>query len=177
MTGLTDDQRADFERDGYLLGRKALSADETNAARDAIMARHQAAEKTGQLDRHDALHQLSAVSSCPEIAFLLDHPATFPLVWSVLGWNLHVYHSHVDVHPPHRSPSEPHWGWHQDGGRQNREVETSPRPRLSVKLGYWLSDVSEPGRGNLMLVPGSHTTNWLPGPPRRDAVWAPPPGA
>ena len=39
--------------------------------------------------------------------------------------------------------------WHQDGGRQNREIKTAPRPRLSVKLAYWLSDVSEPGRGNL----------------------------
>jgi ectoine hydroxylase len=39
--------------------------------------------------------------------------------------------------------------WHQDGGRQNREIETTPRSRLSVKLAYWLSDVSEPGSGNL----------------------------
>ena len=44
--------------------------------------------------------------------------------------------------------------WHQDGGRQNREIETIPRPRLSVKLPYCLSDVSEPGRGNLKVVPG-----------------------
>lgn len=67
--------------------------------------------------------------------------------------------------------------WHQDGGRQNREVETDPRPRMSVKLAYWLSDVSEPGRGNLKVVPGSHLTSWIPGPPRRDVVWPDPDGA
>ena len=57
------------------------------------------------------------------------------------------------------------WAWHQDGGRQNVEIETEPtRPRLSVKVAYFLSDVSEPGRGNLLVVPGSHWWNRIPRP-------------
>jgi ectoine hydroxylase-related dioxygenase (phytanoyl-CoA dioxygenase family) len=146
--------------------RGALSADEVAFAQSAVLrARDNAAER-GELDAHGALHRLSAVTYCPPIAFLLDHPATFRLVWSVLGWNVHVYHSHIDVHPP-RPAGPPHWGWHQDGGRQNRELETDPRPRMSVKLAYWLSDVSQPDRGNLLVIPGSHRTNWLDGPARR----------
>ena len=90
------------------------------------------------------------------------------MVWSILGWNIHIYHSHLDVHPPITAQKPYWWDWHQDGGRQNREIETDPRPRLSVKLAYWLSDVSETGRGNFTVIPGSHQTNWLPGPPRRD---------
>ena len=120
------------------------------------------------------MHLLSAVANCPEVAGLTDHPATFPYVWSVLGWNIHVYHSHLDVHPPARVPTPFRFDWHQDGGRQNREIETTPRPRLSVKLAYWLSDVSEPGRGNLKVVPGSHMVNWIDGPPRRDVQWPDP---
>jgi ectoine hydroxylase len=108
---------------------------------------------------------------------LTDHPATFPYVWSILGWNIHVYHSHLDVHPPLRARMPFRFDWHQDGGRQNREIETSPRPRLSVKLAYWLSDVSEPGRGNLKLVPGSHLVDWIDGPARRDIEWPDPEGA
>jgi hypothetical protein len=46
-----------------------------------------------------------------------------------------------------------------------------------VKAGYWLSDVSQPGRGNLKLVPGSHTVNRIDGAPRRDVPWPEPPGA
>jgi ectoine hydroxylase len=38
-------------------------------------------------------------------------------------------------------------------------------------------EVSETGRGNLKVVPGSHLTNWIPGPPRRDVVWPDPDGA
>jgi ectoine hydroxylase len=48
---------------------------------------------------------------------------------------------------------------------------------MSVKVGYWLSDVSEPGRGNLKIIPGSHTRNWIHGPPRRDIEWPEPEGS
>ena len=47
-------------------------------------------------------------------------------------------------------------GWHQDSGRVNIEIESSPRPRLSIKVVYWLSDCSETGRGNFYVIPGSH---------------------
>jgi ectoine hydroxylase len=133
--------------------------------------------KAGSLGPDGSMHLLSAVANCPEVVGLIDHPVTFGYVWSTLGWNIHVYHSHLDVHPPIRVSMPFRFDWHQDGGRQNREIETTPRPRLSVKLAYWLSDVSEPGRGNLKVVPGSHVVNWIDGPPRRDIQWPDPEGA
>jgi hypothetical protein len=176
-TPMSPAQRSAFERDGFLLIPGALSRTEVDTAREAVARVYQAARNAGELDAAGALHRLSAVRSCPDLAFLLDHPATFGLVWSVLGWNVHVYHSHLDVHP-RRPEGLPHrWEWHQDGGRQNREIETDPRPRLSVKVAYWLSDVSQRGRGNLTIIPGSHVQNWLPGPPRRDVAWPEPEGA
>ena len=117
------------------------------AAREAVDRVYASAAGAGSLGPDGSMHLLSAVASCPEVVRLIDHPATFPFMWSVLGWNIHVYHSHLDVHPPVRLPMPFRFDWHQDGGRQNREIETTPRPRLSVKLAYWLSDVSEPGRG------------------------------
>ena len=47
-------------------------------------------------------------------------------------------------------------GWHQDSDRVNHEIESSPRPRISVKMAYFLSDCSEAGRANFWVVPGSH---------------------
>jgi ectoine hydroxylase len=170
-------QRARFERDGYLIIRGALGAEQAATARDAIDRVYAAKARSGSVGPDGSMHLLSAVVNCPEIVSLIDHPATFPYVWSVLGWNIHIYHSHLDVHPPVRADMPFRFEWHQDGGRQNREIETSPRPRLSVKLAYWLSDVSEPGRGNLKVVPGSHLTNWIDGPPRRDIRWPDPEGA
>ncbi|MBO0836717.1 MAG: phytanoyl-CoA dioxygenase family protein [Actinobacteria bacterium] len=174
---MSAEQRAIFDRDGYLIIRGALRPDEVAVARDALDSVYAAAAAAGSLAPDGSMHLLSAITNCPVIAYLIDHPATFRYVWSVLGWNIHVYHSHLDVHPPIRAPMPFRFDWHQDGGRQNREIETTPRPRLSVKVAYWLSDVSQPGRGNLKVVPGSHVVNWIEGPPRRDVEWPDPEGA
>ena len=176
-TPMTAQQQAAFDRDGYVLIRGALGPDEVARARDAIDRVYAFREQAGSLDYGGSMHLLSAVANCPPLVGLTDHPATFPFVWSTLGWNIHIYHSHLDVHPPIRVPVPFRFDWHQDGGRQNREIETTPRPRLSVKLAYWLSDISEPGRGNLKVVPGSHLENWIDGPPRRDIPWPDPEGA
>ena len=174
---MTAEQRPAFDRDSYLIIPGALGPDEAAAAREAIDRVYAAMATAGSLGPDGSMHLLSAVANCPDVAGLIDHPATFGYVWPVLGWNIHVYHSHLDVHPPVRVPLPFRFDWHQDGGRQNRELETTPRPRLSVKLGYWLSDVSAPGRGNLKVVPGSHLTNRIDGPPRRDIDWPDPQGA
>jgi ectoine hydroxylase-related dioxygenase (phytanoyl-CoA dioxygenase family) len=169
--------RAELDKNGFLIIPGALTQDEVAHYRDALDRVYQAQEADGRIKPGASMHQLSAVANCPEAVGLLDHPVTFPYIWSVLGWNVHVYHSHLDVHPKLPSKRPFRFEWHQDGGRQNREIETDPRPRLSVKLAYWLSDVSEPGRGNFKVVPGSHLTNWISGPPRRDVEWPDPEGA
>jgi ectoine hydroxylase len=174
---MTVEQRARFDRDGYLIIRGALRPDEVAVARTALDRVYAAAAKASSLAPNGSMHLLSAVANCPEVVGLIDHPAAFGYVWSVLGWNIHIYHSHLDVHPPVRADVPFRFEWHQDGGRQNREIETTPRPRLSVKLAYWLSDVSEPGRGNLKIVPGSHEVDRIDGPPRRDIEWPDPDGA
>lgn len=174
---MTEAQREQFTRDGYLVVPGALTDAEVSHYTAAIDRVYDAARDDGRLAADGSMHLLSAVANCPEAAGLLDHGSTFPLVWSMLGWNVHVYHSHLDIHPPLPQPRPFRFEWHQDGGRQNRELETDPRPRMSVKLAFWLTDVSEPGRGNFSVVPGSHTWNRIDGPPRRDVEWPDPPGA
>ena len=132
---ITAEQRAAFDRDGYLIIRRALGPDEAAAAREALDRVYTSMAKAGSLAPDGSMHLLSAVANCPEVAGLIDHPATFPYVWSTLGWNIHVHHSHLDVHPPIRVHMPFRFDWHQDGGRQNRELETTPRPRLSVAPG------------------------------------------
>jgi ectoine hydroxylase len=174
---MTYEQRTAFERDGYLVAPGVLGADEVARYRSVVDELYERRRRAGALGRGGALHELSAVHACPALAQLVDRPGVLGLIWSALGWNVHVYHSHVDVHPPVTDEQPSRFEWHQDGGRQNRELETDPRPRMSVKVAFWLSDVSEPGRGNLRLVPGSHVVNWIAGPPRRDVSWPDPAGA
>jgi ectoine hydroxylase len=165
-TPMTAAQLAAFERDGFLRVPAALDADEVERYRTAVEA----------VGPERPLHRLGAVSASPAVRPLVDHPSVFGLVWSLLGWNVHVYHSHLDVHPP--VPDRPQrYVWHQDGGPQNRDLESDPRPRLSVKVAWWLSDLSEPERGNLKVVPGSHLDNHLSRPPLPDVPWPEPVGA
>ncbi|MBS2963515.1 phytanoyl-CoA dioxygenase family protein [Actinocrinis puniceicyclus] len=177
VTPMCKELREQFERDGYLVIRGALNESEVHHYEQALDRVYAEQARAGRLSPEGSMHKLSAVASCPETVGLIDHPNTFPLVWSVLGWNVHIYHSHLDVHPPIRVEKPYRFEWHQDGGRQNRELESDPRPRLSVKIAYWLSDVSETGRGNFKVVPGSHVRNWIDGPPRRDVRWPEPEGA
>lgn len=144
----------DFERDGFVVVEDALDA-ETLTRLTAAVDRVWADERPDRT----ALHRLGFLGLDEAFLELVDHPSTFPLVHGLLGWNIYVYHCHLDVHPPLVEP--PRWRWHQDGGRQNLELE-SPRPRLSVKVAYFLTDVAEPERGALHVVPGSHVRDTLP---------------
>ena len=52
-------------------------------------------------------------------------------------------------------------GWHQDTGRLNIELEGNPRPRVSLKVAYFLTDTTALDRGNFTVVPSSHLRNEL----------------
>src|SRR6516162_11016572 len=84
---MTAEQRASFDRDGYLIIRGALGPDEVAAAREAIDRVYVCRAKAGMVGPDGSMHLLSVVANCPELASLTDHPAAFPYVWSTLGWN------------------------------------------------------------------------------------------
>ena len=151
--GLTDDQRERFERDGYLIVEDALDPDHVARLIEAV-DRTWAAHRAGPpAAGAEPLHLLAFVGRDPLFVELLDHEPVLRLVVDLLGWNVFMYHCHLDVHPPAVGRSPAKWMWHQDGGVQNRDLETHPRPRMSVKVAYFLSDVSEPGRGNSSSSP------------------------
>jgi ectoine hydroxylase-related dioxygenase (phytanoyl-CoA dioxygenase family) len=152
---LTPLERERFNATGYLVVEDALDEDAVGRlleAADRIDARERTAENRGRL-----LSVPNIVHEAPALVGLVDWPTILPKVGGALGWNIYLYHSHLDVTPP-ADEAALKWrvAWHQDSMRVNDEIESSPRPRLSLKVGYYLTDVSEPGRGNTLVVPGSH---------------------
>jgi hypothetical protein len=165
---ISESDRATFGRDGFLLLRGVLTEDH-RAALEATVDRVYAAESArGAVGRTGALHQLGFLTGDELFGNLLDHPATFPYVWGLAGWNIYSHHNHLDVTPPVPDEPAPAWGWHQDGYRQNSDPEVFgggvARPMLSLKIGYVLSDLSATGRGATKIIPGSHLWNTLPRP-------------
>ena len=82
-------------------------------------------------DPHKALFYPNFIPDSPLFQDLVDYPKILPRVWGILGWNIYLYHAHLIVTPPCGQPQDDKtFGWHQDSGRVNAEIECHPRPRL-----------------------------------------------
>ena len=91
---------------------------------------------------------------------LADYPPVMPYILALLNQS-----------QPHFHASDAFWeegaraaraGWHIDGP-DNGSRNLRPRvPMLELKIGYFLSDMTQPDQGNLMVVPGSHKTDVEP---------------
>jgi ectoine hydroxylase len=168
---LTPDERRHLNEQGYLIVPNALDAAVT-ARLIAAVDRVDARERTPSHGKDRLLSFANILPEDPAFVDLIDCPSVFPKVWGLLGWNIYVYHTHLDVSPPVESPPARPVAWHQDSMRVNEEIECSPRPRLSLKVGYYLTDVSGPDWGNTLLLPASHLQDQLDCP--NDGIASPP---
>ena len=155
---LSDAERDFFNTQGYLVVENALDSGMCERL-IGVMDRVDARERTESL-KGRLLSVTDVMGEDDALVNLVDWPAIFPKVWGILGWNIYLYHSHLDV-TPNESARRQDWrvAWHQDSMRVNDEIESAPRPRLSLKVGFYLTDVSKPGHGNTLIVPGSHLKN------------------
>lgn len=161
---LTEAERKHFEEQGYLYVPNALSSEMVEHLINAVDKLHSNALSTGRATQGNHWGFSNFLGEDDAFLELVDLPTTLPKVWGILGWNIKLYHSHLIVLPP--LPSEERekskrLGWHQDSGRLNIELEGNPRPRVSLKVAFFLTDTSVPGRGNFSVIPGSHKWNAL----------------
>lgn len=152
---LTDDERDTFEKQGFLQLEDTLTTEHvdvlsqvTNRVHDRYLMEKNPADA--------AMFVPNFIPEDPSLLDLVDYAPILPKVWGILGWNICLYHGHMIVTPPSKKQkSDSTFGWHQDSGRVNFDLPI-PRPRLSIKVAYFLSDTSVAGRGNFWIVPGSH---------------------
>lgn len=157
---LTDAERRSFLDNGYLIVHNALD----RAATDRLIRAVDCVDARERTPEHGRDRLLSFANILPEdeaFVDLIDCRTTFPKVWGILGWNIYVYHTHLDVTPVVQTPPAKPVAWHQDSMRVNEEIESHPRPRLSLKIGYFLTDVTQPTAGGTLLVPASHLRDEL----------------
>lgn len=161
---LTEDEKQEFEENGFLIVENALPKEKVEkliTAFDKVGAEHLGKD---ELPSDASFNILDFVGRDEIFIELLDWYKTFPKVWGILGWNIKLYHSHLIALPPmpeDEREKKRRLGWHQDSGRLNIELEGNPRPRVSLKVAYFLTDTSVPGRGNFSVIPGSQKLNSL----------------
>jgi ectoine hydroxylase-related dioxygenase (phytanoyl-CoA dioxygenase family) len=155
-------QREQFDRDGFLVLRNVLEPELVErliAVADRLSG--EGVERDGLSERRH-WQRRNCLPCNPVFLDLLDHPRVLPVVAAILGWDIHLITSHLIVRSP-TPDADAHFkgeGWHRDGGQSSWEM-SEPHPRILLKVAYFLSDQSEPGRGNTRVVPGS---NRLTGP-------------
>jgi ectoine hydroxylase len=159
---LTAEQRAAFDRDGYFVLRGALSPAEVEHYIGVVDRMDAEFRAENSLGPHDTVEIRNSVARASELLPLLDHPASFPLMADYMGWNIKLTTSHTFVRTPNpnEKASFKAIDWHADGpGPRPLRLETPngpAEPFLYAKIGYFLTDLSQPDRGNLRVVPGSH---------------------
>ena len=147
---LTELERFMFEVTGYLVIPNALTAEETDACLAASRRAH-AAYPPGEWRQIGHLYE-----SEPAIEHLIDHPAILPKIRALLGDYFILQSSWCTGQPSGGKAG----GYHQDGsGVFEFKRLAVPVPLMQLRVGYFLTDQSHDGMGNMVMVPGSHNAN------------------
>ena len=173
---LTDEQRRDFDEKGYVLIEDFFEPEELQRLLDAIEeVRDRYAAEKGVARESAHFGVRNALTHHEAFLDLVDHPRMLPLVVDVFGWNIQIRTTHLDVRPPYpEGMVVGEWGtgqgedhkagyrnvvWHPDlAGPYLFEAPSydGVLPYMEIKVGYYLSDMTQPNSGELVVVPGSH---------------------
>jgi ectoine hydroxylase-related dioxygenase (phytanoyl-CoA dioxygenase family) len=154
---LTDQERATFLRDGYIMLPGALGADNARHFASVLDDADSRYRQQKGLQAHERANMHDAIGADERFLELIDWPTTLPKIWGLMGWNIQLYHTQMVVSPPPLSANgqKKSLGWHQDNNRMNRDLEVALQPMVSLKVLYFLSDIPTAGMGNFYVAPGT----------------------
>jgi ectoine hydroxylase len=158
----SQDETLSFATNGYLLLEGFLAPEHIDRLRTALA---EVIAQRRQLQQRDQFHCgktavdgdntriFHILGDHPLFLELLDYPPLLPYVHTLLNEHPHFHASDaIWEEGPHRGGP----GWHIDGYDKGYRSLRPGIPHLQLKVGYFLSDMSLPDQGNLMIVPGSH---------------------
>lgn len=144
---LTELEKFYFDTCGYLVVRDALTPEEVEGLLAAAKRAH-APHPAGEWRQLGAIYEQE-----PAVEALIDHPSILPKVRALMGDYFIVQSSWCTVSPA----GFPGGGWHQDGsGAYEFRRLALPTPLVQLRVGFFLTDQSEPDMGNMVMIPGSH---------------------
>ena len=149
---LTPDQRAQFDRDGYLFFPGLFSSEETQTLVDAVPALYDRREAFNVREKgKDAVRTNFAAHMYSEpFAKLARHPRMIEPVQDLLNEELYMHQFKINGKMAFEGDV---WQWHQDYGTWLND-DMMPTER-AMNIAIFLDDVTE-HNGPLMFIPGSH---------------------
>lgn len=169
-----------FENEGFLVLENFLASEHVTrllAAVDQSVVRRRAGVPAGwkwtwppqakadltQLNGEKSTRILNVLEDDPLFLELLTWPALMPYVHALFHPAPHYHASDIIVEHG-KDYMTKQVGWHIDGSDNGYRGFGVPIPLLQLKIGYYLSDMTQPWHGNLTVVPGSHKAKLDPAP-------------
>ena len=161
---LTAEQRQRFDKDGFFLVEDALIPAEIREFTGVIDDLYERFRQERNLGPHDPFQWRNVVALHPIFMKLLDHPVLLPLVVDVMGYNIQLRTSHLDVRPP-MSPEaaskalgakDSFFPWHSDAPNFGWPTVDGVIPYMEMKFGLYLTDLTQHNSGAICVVRGSH---------------------
>jgi ectoine hydroxylase len=166
----TASERFFFDNNGYLVLENFLSEGHVARLRDAL---DEVIDRRRELQEREIPHtgMTHINGDSTRIFYILDdHPLFLemldwqPIMPYVKGLLNEMPHHHASDAIVEYGLKERGMGWHIDGHDNGYRGLGRPIPHLQLKIGYYLTDMTEPGRGNLCVVPASHKAHHEPDP-------------
>lgn len=159
FTALTDQQRRNFDENGYLVVPEAL---DRNTINRLIEVCDRFMETQGPIHNFYANRYIDMTLDASLIA-LATNPLTTPLVVQLMAPDLRLMRTHLMYKYPQPASDTPIYpdgdgrkfrNWHRD---LNNFAPNHPiRNTVAIRIGYCLTDFTLPNSGMTLLVPGSH---------------------
>jgi Phytanoyl-CoA dioxygenase (PhyH) len=172
---MTEQQRRDFDEQGFILLENFFTQNEFDRLLQAIDEVAHRIQTTKGLTANDPFALRNALTHHDAFLDLVDHPKMLPLVVDAIGWNIQIRTTHLDYRPPYPEGLEAgelgtgqgadhtagykNLVWHPDlAGPYLFEAPSHDGllPFMEIKVGYYLSDLTQHNSGAICLVPGSH---------------------
>ena len=149
-----------FDEEGYLIVRGVLDPPTISKlieASDRLMASDR---RENRQVSHSELYDSFRNSVAIDDIFipLLTNETILSIVVQLLGAHLQLMTSHlIYKHPdlPGTSKNARSPGWHRDYGSATKVLGNGV-PRILLKCGYYLTDLTEPNSGATLVAPGSN---------------------
>ena len=152
--GFTSEQWETFLRDGIIIIEDALAQaeiDEYLAAIDRLTA------ADPDFKDGDRFYRDNFVELDPTLTGLIDHPRHVGYAYDIFGELLKLHETQLFLREPMQIQRNK---WHPDGARVVPYGVFSPVLPLQIKVAYWLTDLPKADMGNLVVLPGSHRTQY-----------------
>ena len=156
---MTDKQRDELNDQGFTVIERVLSDPEIERLEKAMDELADQIREARGLGPNDSISLRNSVAYHDAILDLLDHPEILPLIVDTIGWNIHNRDSIFVYKMPQPGDSDPNilsLGWHFDYESQFAGTTLDGRmPLLDFKVGWYVSDHTEPDHSTILVVPGS----------------------